>query len=183
MIEEQVKAANTPEEMRAELFRLRYSNQMLHNVMTNQIIHNVMTTADHHGLSGEDRYTMVAYHALKELQHLKQFILDDANVRMAPSVILCEDSSTELLESLEVMTEKYVSLVDSVQFGTWDGGTEAEVIAARKAIADAKKRQLKTEPVDDSGLVCQNCFKGEATMQAADGEYLCSSCWQKKQDD
>ena len=35
------------------------------------------------------------------------------------------------------------------------------------------------EDLDPSAIVCQECFKVEATMQKDDGEYLCSECYNK----
>ena len=176
MIEEQVKAANTPDEMRVELFRLRHYSPM---------VGNIANACDGSGLSGEDRYTMIAYHSLKELQYLKQFVLDDAIFQMSPSVTLC----TELLTALRVLLDSYIVLSKNGDFGLLNAEEQIEVITARKAIANAKKRQLKAGDVKrygavgDGGIPCQNCFKREATMQAGDGEYICSSCWQKKQDE
>lgn len=60
---EQVKDASTPEQMRAEINRMAQ-----HDALTRQ----VMVIADRYGMSGEDRYTMLAYHALREHQAGKQ---------------------------------------------------------------------------------------------------------------
>lgn len=54
---EQVRDAHTTESMRAEIYRLRDESPL---------VNKVMDMADHYGLSSEDRYTMLAYHALKE---------------------------------------------------------------------------------------------------------------------
>ena len=32
------------------------------------------------------------------------------------------------------------------------------------------------------GIICQECFNFEATMQVDDGEYLCFDCYQHKDD-
>lgn len=45
--------------------------------------------------------------------------------------------AVELLEALQGMLERYVSLVNSGDAGFWDCETEPEVIAARAAIAKA----------------------------------------------
>jgi hypothetical protein len=55
---EQVQEATTPSEMRAAIARLRRNNHL---------VHSVMDSADYTGLSSEDRYTMLAYHALSAL--------------------------------------------------------------------------------------------------------------------
>lgn len=52
---EQVKEVTTPEEMRAEIFRLQHYDAL---------VRNVMEAANYGGLSAEDRYTILAYHAL-----------------------------------------------------------------------------------------------------------------------
>lgn len=60
---EQVREADKPDAMRAELFRLsQYC----------PLIRNTMQMADYSGLSAEDRYTTMAYHALKALMVLQQ---------------------------------------------------------------------------------------------------------------
>lgn len=53
---EEVREATSPSEMRAEINRLRYYDP---------IARATMDAADYYGLSAEDRYTTLAYHALK----------------------------------------------------------------------------------------------------------------------
>jgi len=54
---EEDRPAVTPEEMRAEIFRLeRYE----------PLVRNVMEMANYKGLSSEDRYTILAYLALQQ---------------------------------------------------------------------------------------------------------------------
>jgi hypothetical protein len=53
---EQMKDATTPAEMRAEIYRHRQYDHM---------VRRVIDIADYDGLSAEDRYTILAYHALK----------------------------------------------------------------------------------------------------------------------
>lgn len=67
MMIEQVREAVTPSEMRAEIARLRRSNH---------IVRKTMDAADYTGLSAEDRYTMLAYHALDALMRTEK-VLDD----------------------------------------------------------------------------------------------------------
>lgn len=76
---EEPREAVTPAEMRAEIFRLRYNNAT---------IHNVMTAADHQGLSAEDRYTMLAYYALKQGIHYQNTALQFIN--LTPSSFLAK---------------------------------------------------------------------------------------------
>lgn len=75
---EKVKEALTFEEMRAEIFRLRF-----HDAMVRQ----VMDMADKRGLSAEDRYVALAYYALLERSKLKAVILDDAMTMPAPRMM------------------------------------------------------------------------------------------------
>ena len=56
---EQVQHAETPDEMRAEIIRMA-----MHDALTQ----HGMRTSDRQGLSGEDRYTMLAYFLLKAKQ-------------------------------------------------------------------------------------------------------------------
>ena len=72
---EQLKEAATPDEMRAEIYRLCRHDPM---------VHQVMAMADHQGLSAEDRYTALAYYALRTLLAAHQQALDDAMTRPMP---------------------------------------------------------------------------------------------------
>lgn len=77
---EQLKEAATPEEMRAEIFRLRRHDPM---------VRNVMDMADYNGLSAEYRYLILAYHALRERAVMQRMVLNDALTRpMAPFLIV-----------------------------------------------------------------------------------------------
>ena len=64
---EQVKDAKTPDEMRAEIFRLTYYSPM---------VRAVMDSAKYRGASAEDTYSVLAYNALKQLAELKQHVFD-----------------------------------------------------------------------------------------------------------
>lgn len=75
---EKVKEALTFEEMRTEIYRLRF-----HDAMVRQ----VMDMADMCGLSAEDRYVALAYYALLERSKLKAVILEDAMTRPAPRMV------------------------------------------------------------------------------------------------
>lgn len=66
---EKVKEAHTPEQMRAEIARLRRENV---------IVYRVMDMADIAGFDGEDRYTFLAYHALVELEKWKEALMEYA---------------------------------------------------------------------------------------------------------
>lgn len=65
---EEVRTATTIDEMRAEIFRLSRKDALTHNAMN---------SASYRGLSGEDRYVLLAYHALKE-----RAVLMDSLLRM-----------------------------------------------------------------------------------------------------
>jgi hypothetical protein len=64
---EPVREAFTPSEMRTELVRLRRNSP---------IVQKVMDSADYTGLSSEDRYTMLAYYAMKALVQAQQQVYD-----------------------------------------------------------------------------------------------------------
>lgn len=64
---EQVKKAETVEEMRAELFRLSHCDPL---------VRHVMQMADYSGLSAEDRYTILAYHAMADRNRFMQMGMD-----------------------------------------------------------------------------------------------------------
>jgi len=69
---EQVKDATTPTEMRAELYRLKHFDPL---------VRSVFDAADYGGMSAEDRYTVLAYNALKQLSEMKKHVLEDAMLR------------------------------------------------------------------------------------------------------
>jgi hypothetical protein len=50
-------------------------------------------------------------------------------------------AAPEIIEALRAMTQRYVDLVNSGDAGFWDPEEDAEVIAARAAIAKAQGRQ------------------------------------------
>lgn len=66
---EQLREAATPEEMRAEINRLSRERASV-------LVRSVMDCADYNGLSSEDRYTMLAYHALRDLARHQKVALE-----------------------------------------------------------------------------------------------------------
>jgi len=90
---EPVREANTPSEMRAEIIRLsRY----------NYLVRAAMDSADYTGLSAEDRYTLLAYHALAALARHQKVLHE--HVLTTPSrhlVMPTSMSDTEQAERLE----------------------------------------------------------------------------------
>ena len=61
------KEAATPADLRAEIFRLRRELP---------VVRAVMDTADFNGLSAEDRYTMLAYYALRDYARVHNMLMD-----------------------------------------------------------------------------------------------------------
>lgn len=79
MDHEQVRDATTAEEMRAEICRLgKYVS----------LVHSVMNMADYKGLSAEDRYTILAYHALKESQKARELLLQQYSMIAQPIAVI-----------------------------------------------------------------------------------------------
>ena len=76
---EQVRDATTTEEMRAEIFRLQ---------RLDPLVRSVMDAANYRGMSAEDRYTMLAYHALRQKNHMQALILEGAMMNPMPPMIL-----------------------------------------------------------------------------------------------
>jgi hypothetical protein len=76
---EQLKEATTPDEMRAEINRLRQKDAM---------VRSVLDMADWKGLSAEDRYAILAYLALRERAKMQKLILDGAMLRPMPPIFV-----------------------------------------------------------------------------------------------
>ena len=76
--EEKVRDCVTVNEMRAEISRL-----MRHNTM----VRVTATQAMQQGLSGEDRYVLLAYHSLKLLGQMKEHLLEDLYTRVNPPMV------------------------------------------------------------------------------------------------
>ena len=70
---------DTVEKMREELFKASYYDPL---------IRQVFDMANYKGLSGEDRYTLLAYHAMKKLNVFIKATLDDMKYRTTPQSIL-----------------------------------------------------------------------------------------------
>ena len=84
---EQLKDAQTPEEMRAEIHRLSRERSSV-------IVRSVMDCADFNGLSSEDRYTMLAYHALRDLAHCQKLAHELIAVTPRPHFIAATPTSS-----------------------------------------------------------------------------------------
>ena len=64
---EQVRDAETPNEMRAELNRLKYFDPL---------VKNVFALADYSGLNAEDRYVILAYRAMRDRNKALEMTLE-----------------------------------------------------------------------------------------------------------
>ena len=76
---EQVREATTPSEMRVEIARLTRNNH---------IVRATMDCADYTGLSAEDRYTMLAYHALAVLAKTQRVMHEYVLTTPGPHLVL-----------------------------------------------------------------------------------------------
>ena len=76
------KKVETPQEMRAEIFRLSGYDYL---------VRNVMNAADYNGFSAEDRYTILAYHALCERAQIKKIALNMSASIPSPGIILASE--------------------------------------------------------------------------------------------
>lgn len=75
---ESIKDATTANEMRAEMERLsRYDT----------FVHEVFVMAGHAGLSGEDKYTILAYQAIRRLQALQKQHLEFVRASIQPQIV------------------------------------------------------------------------------------------------
>lgn len=75
----QVRPAFTPEEMRAEIFRMAHYNQW---------VRNITTSCNVAGLSSEDRYTMMAYFFIKQCAELEAQLLHELRISPLPHWVL-----------------------------------------------------------------------------------------------
>ena len=76
---EEMKPAETAEEMRVEMMRICRHDPM---------VYHLMRMCDEKGFSGEDRYTIIAYQALRELASLKKTYYDVVMSRPANTPVL-----------------------------------------------------------------------------------------------
>lgn len=90
---EQVKDATTPDEMRAELFRLKHYDPL---------VRAVWDSADYGGMNAEDRYTVMAYHAVKAKTEAQQHVLEFSSYLMRPMIV---PSNTRISEPCKVEME------------------------------------------------------------------------------
>jgi hypothetical protein len=74
----------TPTEMRQAIFEASHESAL---------VRNIMYTADHLGATAEDRYTMLAYHALIALETYYKRTLELTMLMPNPSFIMDKDES------------------------------------------------------------------------------------------
>ena len=82
MKQEKVGDANTADEMRAELFRLRCYNPL---------VRNILDRADFSGMSAEDRYVFLSYYAIKQNVDLQNLLLEQTMSTFMTPVIIKEE--------------------------------------------------------------------------------------------
>ena len=80
-----LKDARSLEEMRAEIFRIQQYDSM---------VRHVMDMANYRGMSAEDRFTVLAYYALRERALLQNTIIDAAMVRPATPIVFPPNEAT-----------------------------------------------------------------------------------------
>lgn len=68
---EPLEAAKSPEEMRAAIFK--------HSCF-DSLTRQVLDVANYSGMSAEDKYTVLAYHALVDRQKTRELVLQNADV-------------------------------------------------------------------------------------------------------
>jgi hypothetical protein len=56
------------------------------------LIHNALTAAQYKGMSGEDKYVLLAYSALRELERHYQMNMDWLMLQPSPSIIVPKNS-------------------------------------------------------------------------------------------
>lgn len=78
---EQLKDATSPEEMRAELFRLRHYDPL---------VRRVFDMADYNGMSAEDKYIALAYYAMKDRNNFLRQIVSMDMIRPKQYVVMRE---------------------------------------------------------------------------------------------
>lgn len=88
---------HVPEQKEGELFEFRTCEQMRKIIFEQSrdsaLIANVMMHADRAGFSGEDRYTILAFHALTQLEHHFQRCMELMRLMPMPPTILKADGN------------------------------------------------------------------------------------------
>jgi hypothetical protein len=76
---EPIKDAETPNEMRAEFERLRNYDPL---------VRSVFDMARYSGMSGEDKYVVLAYHAIRQFKHMQKLHLNNVMTTVGPNFFI-----------------------------------------------------------------------------------------------
>lgn len=79
-------SALTPDEMRRELFERRYYDKLGSSVAPT--LNQVHMMADKRGLSGEDRYTVMAYMLAQQLERVQSLLLNHLSFAPPPATVV-----------------------------------------------------------------------------------------------
>jgi hypothetical protein len=78
-----------PSEMRREIYRMRFPRAF--DSSGGPLVHHVMCVADRAGHTDVDRYTMLAYYALKEIERVKRILHDHLMLNPSPPLVVTAD--------------------------------------------------------------------------------------------
>ena len=121
---EAVREATTAEEMRAEIFRLSYRNPL---------VRACWTAADVKGSSAEDRFTLLAYSAIKSLNEIQHKYINFLNItavqklvqKEAPALASIAPAATETIAPTmaEQLADEHRTGLDAVDLPEdWEPG-------------------------------------------------------------
>lgn len=89
-----------PREMRKALNRIARTGTMEGDrtglSASAMIVRNVAVMASVRGLSGEDHYTMLAWHLLEHARRMEQILLDEARNRLPAPIIISKEQADGL---------------------------------------------------------------------------------------
>ena len=83
LFDERIKKADTPEQMRAELYRMSYHDP---------VVRNCMQAANFQGMGAEDRYTIMAYHLLDAYYRVGRMAIDTSRLNTNPPSIIIKET-------------------------------------------------------------------------------------------
>jgi len=84
MCERKIEQAESADEMRAAIFRFRFENIL---------VKSVLDSVEYSGMSAEDKYTMLAYHAICRAEELQKMVL--TQLQTIPQPIFIPDITKE----------------------------------------------------------------------------------------
>jgi hypothetical protein len=78
-----------PRDMRKRIMRAAYRGERLDGKhgLTVSIAHAVLRTAEHAGYSGEDTMTMLAYHAILQLEQMQDLLTEQVSLTPSPPMV------------------------------------------------------------------------------------------------